>query len=209
MPHTLDYYNRNSRRMAEQYESVDFSGALEAVFAALPSGARVLELGCGSGRDAAALVSRGFEVTAMDGSAEMLREAVRRHPELAGGTVEHVLPGELPFETASFDAVLSMAVIMHLHESELPTLFHTVHRVLRPGGLFAYSVNTERAGRDEHGTDERGRHFTCLSASQWERYHTNAGFITEWCRESDDVTGRPGVRWVTLVCRRGAYGESA
>jgi SAM-dependent methyltransferase len=201
MGSTLEYYDRHAERIAAHYEEVDFSATLEPVIAALPAGARVLELGCGSGRDAAALLARGFDVTATDGSAEILAEAARHHPELSHRLIHHALPGELPFEAGSFEAVLSMAVLMHLEAAELKSAYSAVHRVLRPGGLFAYSVNTERAGLDARGRDERGRHFTCLSPAEWERLHEAAGFQTEWKKESDDVTGRAGIRWVTFLCR--------
>ena len=201
MPGTLDYYNRDAGRIAANYEAVDFSAVIERVGDSIEPGSRVLEIGCGSGRDAAVLLSKGFDVTALDGSREMLRQALRLHPELEGRDVCHALPDELPFADREFGAVLAMAVLMHVPQSELPTVFASIARVLAPGGTFAYSVNTERPGLDEHRKDPRGRHFTCLTAGGWEDLHLNAGFRTEYSQEDDDITRRTGVRWVTFICR--------
>jgi SAM-dependent methyltransferase len=132
----------------------------------------------------------------------MLAEAERHHPELCGRTIHHRLPDPLPFEDASFDIVTSMAVIMHLDRPELPKVFSEVARILRGGGVFGYSVNTERAGLDDQGTDPRGRHFTCLSAREWETLHAAAGLSTVEYWETEDITGRSGIRWVTFVCRK-------
>jgi hypothetical protein len=95
-----------------------------------------------------------------------------------------------------------MAVIMHLDRPELPKVFSEVARILRGGRVFGYSVNTERAGLDDQGTDPRGRHFTCLSAREWETLHAAAGLSTVEYWETEDITGRSGIRWVTFVCRK-------
>ena len=50
----------------------------------LPAGGCLLEIGCGSGRDSAFLLAKGFDMTAIDASAEMLGEAKIHPPQLAG-----------------------------------------------------------------------------------------------------------------------------
>ena len=82
-------------------------------------------------------------------------------------------------------------------------VFAEIVRVARAGGLVAYSVNTERAGLDENGDDQKGRHFTSHSAAAWEQIHRHAGLWTVDSWENDDITGRPGIRWATFVCRKG------
>jgi SAM-dependent methyltransferase len=202
MAGTVNYYENNAERIAANYEAVDFSSVLEPVVRELPQGASVIDLGCGSGRDAAKLLSRGFEVTVTDASRAMLEEAVRHHPELSGRTVLHALPAELPFPAASFGAALAMAVLMHIASADLPAAFAAVSKVVRAGGLFAYSVNTEREGLNASGNDARGRHFTPLPRAEWEGLHREAVFETLQAWESEDITGRKGIRWVTFICRR-------
>lgn len=200
---TTVFYDQNAATVARNYEAVDFRLVVTKILDHASAGSRLLELGCGSGRDAAFYLERGFEVTAIDGSNAMLREAATYHPELSDRLVHHVLPEELPFTDASFNIVTSMAVIMHLPEPVLPRLFKEISRVTRSGGVVAYSVNTERFGLDGDGNDEKGRHFTCLSSDEWETLHVEAGLSTLESWESDDITGRSGIRWVTFVCRKG------
>lgn len=199
---TLRYYESNAADVAASYEQVDFSRVVDSFTAHLPPGARLLDLGCGSGRDSARLLRSGYNVTAVDGSAAMLARALALHPELAGRTVHAVLPGVLPFEADSFDGAMSWAVIMHLREEALPDLFAELARVTTRGGLLAYSVNTARAGLDADLTDERGRHFTCLAMRSWEALHEGSGFRTMEREETEDIVGRSGIRWATFFARR-------
>jgi len=200
---TLRFYDSHAQETTASYEKVEFSRRVDRFAQALGPSGRVLDLGCGSGRDAARLLSGGYDVVAADGSEAMLAQATALHPELAGRTARVVLPGPLPFDRDAFDGVTSWAVIMHVAASELPHVFAELARVVRPGGILGYSVNTERAGLEAEGTDERGRHFTCLAAEAWERLHEEAGFSTMDCEETDDIVGRAGIRWVTFLARRG------
>lgn len=202
MSRTLDFYNLNADRMTAAYETVSFSRLVMRFAEGLAPGTRVLDLGCGSGRDAAMLLAAGLDVTATDGSSEMLYHALRLHPELQGRAYHVLLPGTLPFADRSFQGVACWAVIMHLQRYELPLVFSEIARVLDSGGVLAYSVNTQRNGLDDSGTDEAGRHFTCMRPDEWEALHREAGLLTEHVEETDDIAHREGIRWATFFARR-------
>ena len=199
---TLSFYEANAAEAVADYEAVDFSSVLQPVLEHLSAGARVLEIGCGSGRDAAALLARGCDVTATDASDAMLTQAAARHPELQDRLLRYAVPGPLPFASHSFDAVIAMALIMHLAFEDIGKAFGEIVRVLKPHGIFAYSVNTERVGLDERGYDDRGRYFTCLSTADWEQLHTEAGFETVSLSKERDLIERTGVSWVSFIARR-------
>jgi len=103
--------------------------------AAVRAGTRVLDVACGPGFVAAAAAARGADVTGLDFSATMLAEARRRHPAIAfrDGDAE-----SLPFDAASFDAVVMNFGLLHLARPD--TAIAEAHRVLRPSGRYALTV---------------------------------------------------------------------
>ena len=69
---TLRYYDSNAQSFVAGTIDVDMSSIQDAFLSLLHSGARILDLGCGTGRDSRYFLSRGFAVTACDGSARIL-----------------------------------------------------------------------------------------------------------------------------------------
>jgi ubiquinone/menaquinone biosynthesis C-methylase UbiE len=94
------------------------------------SGARLLDLGCGTGHQMAELRGRGFEVTGVDGSAEMLDHARANNPdaEIHQADVSH-----LPLADGNFDYILCIEVLRYLKTPE--RCIAEMARVLRPGGV--------------------------------------------------------------------------
>ncbi|MGY1401314.1 class I SAM-dependent methyltransferase [Streptomyces sp. SS10] len=110
------------------------------------AGARdVLELGAGHGRDALYLAREGFSVQATDFSAtslEQLREAARAQGvDDRVATAVHDVRDPLPLRDGSVDAVFAhMLLCMALSTKEIHGLVGEIRRVLRPGGVFVYTV---------------------------------------------------------------------
>ena len=112
-------------------------------FSQIPSAASILDLCCGSGHVTKELVARGYEVTGVDASANLIEQARRDLP----GADFHVQDAqELHLETR-FDAVLStFDSLNHILTLEgLRSVFERVHAVLRPSGLFVFDMNLEEA----------------------------------------------------------------
>jgi SAM-dependent methyltransferase len=105
-------------------------------------GKRVLDVGCGTGKSFMPMIERGYEVTACDLSPAM----VERARELAAGTGAEVVVADardLPV-LGRFDLVTSIddALNYLLSDEELELAFEGVARNLRPGGIFAFDLNT-------------------------------------------------------------------
>ena len=115
---TLDYYATNALAVANRYEQVP-SALADQFDLAFTSGCKVLDIGCGSGRDLAVLVRKGFDAYGIDPTSEFVDIAQKNHPELIGRVKIGQLP-ELgtPFG-GEFDGLLSSAVLMHLDVNEL------------------------------------------------------------------------------------------
>lgn len=128
--------------IAEWYQSerhAEIGVAEVAEFAAsLPSGARVLDIGCGNGIPITrALLGATHRVFGIDASREMLarfRVNCSSAPAVRG-RVE-----SLPFVDASFDAAVAWGVIFHLSQPDEAHALASVSRVLRPGGAFLFTA---------------------------------------------------------------------
>ena len=115
---TLDYYMAHAREVAQRYEASRSSLAARFSSAFAPGG-RILDIGCGSGRDLAELGHQGFQPFGIDGTSEFVELAQEYHPELRGRILHGLLPDfPVPFG-GEFDGVLCCAVLMHIDSTEL------------------------------------------------------------------------------------------
>ncbi|QKW05892.1 class I SAM-dependent methyltransferase [Streptomyces sp. NA04227] len=118
----------------------------DIIAAAVPSGARLLELGCGVGRMTHPLVERGFTVTAVDESSEMLARV--DGARTVCGPIEGLELGE------TFDVVLLASFLVHTGDERVRQgLLRTCRRHLGPGGV----VLIQREGEDYHSRVPRER----------------------------------------------------
>jgi len=199
---TLAYYDGNAVEVAKRYESVDASRIHSNLLDAFPPGSRILEVGCGSGRDAAFLLSRGYEIVATDASPSMIAEAVRLHPELEGRLIWHGLPGPLPFNDGSFDGAFTMALLMHLSREAIALSFREVARVIRPGGRLLFSIPDHRKDTIESERDPDGRLFTTLAPDDWSILARGNGFQPISSIVDQDGLNRSGYSWHTFILSR-------
>ncbi len=127
---------------------------LAGFLARLAPGARILELGCGGGRDAAAMIAQGFDVDPTDAVPAMAAEAEAR----IGRPVRILRFAELEAE-ARYDAVWAHASLLHVPWPALPGVLARIHRALRPGGLHFANY---KAGEGE-ARDGLGRYYSYAS----------------------------------------------
>ncbi len=151
------------RAHPNMYGSAPSAPAVHAAQVFKAAGAElVVELAAGHGRDALYFAQRGFKVLATDFSAvavEQIRRAAQAQGVAAQVSAEvHDLREPLPLEDATVDAVFAhMALCMALSTKEIHALVDEVRRVLRPGGIFIYTVrhtgDAHYGTGDPHGDD--------------------------------------------------------
>ena len=95
MKKTLTYYKNNAKSLSQRYESANIAIIHSLLLSTFTSKAHILEIGCGSGRDASFMYQNGYDILALDGSVEMIAEAKRCHPELLGRTKVVRIPDQL------------------------------------------------------------------------------------------------------------------
>ena len=149
----------------------------------LPSEPRILDLGCGDGRDAAYLTDRGADTIGMDLSKEMVKLARKKFPELEFIRMDM---RELGLNKDHFDCVWASASVIHIPGEQLRELEREIIRVLKPGGIFAFSYKVGQGEGFEYGESmkDKKRYFV---------YHTEKSIRNGFDElEIIDVVEYPG-----------------
>lgn len=195
---TLDFYQTRSTEWASSLPH-RWGPELDAFLDRLEPGARILELGCGDGRDAERMIARGFEVHPSDGSPEMARLASER----LGRRVPVMRFDELD-ASGEYDAVWCHASLLHAKRAELPGILRRIHRALRPGGWHFANFKGDSQGDDEGHRDEYGRYYNYMSEAALEAVYTAAGPWRELEIEPfvSGTFGGGAIPWVRVLARR-------
>ncbi len=157
---TLQYYNDNASAFSEGTVDVAFSELQERFLSYLKPGTRILDLGCGSGRDSKAFLAKGFQVVAVDGSEELCRLASAHiGQEVICATFQDYEPDGL------FDGIWACASLLHLKYDEIAPVIARMAAHLAPGGCFYASFKYGdfkglRNGR--YFTDMTEERFACI-----------------------------------------------
>src|SRR5262245_44821759 len=106
---TVVYYDAHAAEYARDTLGVQVAPLYEPFLTLVPPGGHVLDVGCGSGRDALAFLGRGFRVTAIDASGEMARLASVQ----TGQAVAVLRVQELSYEE-EFDGIWACASLLHV-----------------------------------------------------------------------------------------------
>jgi SAM-dependent methyltransferase len=139
----VEFWDRFFRQRRESGDDLDWEGLWTAPFLAplREAGARsILELGCGTGNDAARMADEGYSVTAIDLSSEAVGQAGARFGEMVSFMVADMTQ-RLPFPDGAFDAVMSNVAMHMFPDGVTRAVFAEVGRLVRAGGLFVFHVN--------------------------------------------------------------------
>jgi SAM-dependent methyltransferase len=191
---SIDYYNKYATVYFESTVNVDISDVRKQFEELLPEGGAVLDLGCGSGRDSLAFYEDEFDVTPLDGSAEMCALA-EIHTDLE---VLHMTFDELDFDEV-FDGVWACASLLHVPEEDMPDILKKIGQALKPGGIFFVSVKEG----DFEGS-RNGRYFVDYSKNKLSELIEDTGvFEVKKVWRTDDVQGTMGdSKWLNLIAKK-------
>ena len=149
MTDRIKWYDDHARELSCLYEGVEAANLHAWLISALPEAPTIaLDVGCGSGRDADWLASRGIEVVAVDPSQQMLAEAQRLHASPTIRWIKDSLPSlDRVFRLGlSFDLILLSAVWMHVPPAERARSFRKLVTLMTPGGCLAVTLRHGPSG---------------------------------------------------------------
>ena len=190
----IPHYEEHAARLVEQYESRSFPEIHEGLLDMLPPpGATVLDVGAGSGRDAAWLAAHGYDVVAVEPSAAMLAHARKLHASSRIHWVSDSLPDLANVRRLglSFDFILLSAVWMHIPPAARQRSLRKLATLLAPKGRIAISL---RLGPPD---TERAMHE--VSLPELSNLAQQFGLRIVRTNDSQDKLGRSEVAWTNVV----------
>ena len=192
---TLDYYNKNSEEYFNSTLNVDMTNTYKEFLKLVPEGGKILDLGCGSGRDSMNFMKLGYEVIAVDGAKKLAKRAsVLLGKEVIVSTFEELELKE------KFHGIWACASLLHIKREDLKTVLNNLYNNLDDNGVFYMSF---KYGEKEY-VDDKNRYFNCFTdesiisfINENTKYNILGLYITE------DKLGRVNeIKWLNVICKR-------
>lgn len=208
---TIEWYNQNAAKYADasiQSSSVHDREQFENFISKLQQNAKVLDAGCGSGRDSNRFFQNGFEVTGIDLSHGLINEAKKRFQKIT--FIEGNLLA-LPFEKNSFDGIWSHASLLHLEKVEdVQKALQEFHRVLKKSGVLHVLVKAQK-GKEKTAVvsdslSGHDRFFQYFTVEEIKNLLETSGFGVEQIHQYNEADRNPGgrseVEWIISLSRK-------
>jgi SAM-dependent methyltransferase len=196
VPVSVAWYNRNAGTAAATYEALDPASVhawIDGLLPAAPS--LILDVGAGTGRDAAWLAQLGHDVVAVEPSAAMRAEGDRLHPESGLRWLADSLPALSLTQRLglAYDVILLSGVWQHVAPDDRRRSMRKLLGLLKPGGVLILTLR--------HGPAPAERAMHTVSAEDVEGLARGYGAIVARIVESPDVAGRPEISWTGMALR--------
>jgi SAM-dependent methyltransferase len=189
-------YGETADVLVKQYEGLAFADVHRDTLPLMPTTpGRVLDVGAGTGRDAAALAALGHKVVAVEPTEELRAHGQRLHPSLSIEWIDDFLPdlNKVRALGRRFDLVLLTAVWMHLDADQRTRAMGRVAPLLAPGGLMTMLLR--------HGPVPAGRRMFDVSAAETRDLAGRHGLLAIHDSERPALLGGSAVWWSVLAFR--------
>ena len=145
MNQTIDYYNNNSEKFYKNTVDIDLSELYSKFLNYIPDNGTILDLGCGSGRDSLYFLEKGYLVTSVDASEEM----VRLSSTLTGQKTHHLKIQDIEFKN-KFNGIWACASLLHINESLTKDVLSKLGEALKVDGFlyasYKYGYGMQKKG---------------------------------------------------------------
>ena len=188
---TVTYYDEHAMQYFERTSKVAFDALYEEFIRYVPEGGRIMDLGCGSGRDVKWFRDHGYEACGLDASERLVRIARDKMDiPVEVGSIEDWIVDE------PFDGIWCCASLMHLDDICFERFLSNLKYNLRSGGALFISVKEGI----ETGFDESGRYFRDFNEESLRAlFSKDRGLKIEKIWYTDDKMQRTSFRWLNAV----------
>lgn len=192
---TLNYYNENAKEYFETTKNLKTTEIYKEFLSMVKPSGKVLDLGCGSGRDSLYFKNAGFDVTSVDGSIELAKEAEKLiNQEVIVSKFEDFKSEE------RFDGIWACASLLHVRRENIEEVLRNLADNLNKGSVFYLSF---KYGDDEY-IDERGRYFNCYKEEGFEKMVSSIKEykVKSMYKTGDSLGGRANLTWLNIILER-------
>ena len=193
MNDTKQYYQDNAQVFFDSTVNADMSAHYEHFLKYVPEHGRILDFGCGSGRDTKAFLQRGYLVDAIDGSSEMCRLA----SELCNIQVKCMDFTELN-DVNKYDAIWACASLLHVAKKQLPAVLIKMRDALVIAGVMYISFKY-----GDYEGERNGRFFFDVTPEVFNDLVSKVSGIKvleEWFTE--DVRVENSTKWYNIILKK-------
>jgi 2-polyprenyl-3-methyl-5-hydroxy-6-metoxy-1,4-benzoquinol methylase len=190
-------YAEEAPELLKRYESISFADTHHSVMHLIPTEpCRVLDIGAGTGRDAAGFAAMGHRVVAAEPTEEMRCGAMALHPSPLIEWLDDSLPdlASLRARGEQFDVVMLTAVWMHLDEQQRRRAIGNVAALVGGGGVMIMTLR--------HGPVPPGRRMFEVSAEETISLAAPLDLCCVLNRPAESSSRQPGVSWTRLAFRK-------
>ena len=194
MTNTIDYYNNNAKAFNDSTVGVDFYEMQDKFLGNISGGKKILDFGCGSGRDTKYFLSKGYDVDATDGSIKMCRLA----SELTGIEVKQMMFDELS-AVDKYDGIWACSSILHLNKADLKDVMIKMVAAVKDTGIIYTSFKY-----GDFSGERSGRFFTDFTAESFRKFIKDIPILEireEWIT-GDVRPGRGNEKWLNLIIQK-------
>ncbi len=190
---TIEYYNTNAEDFIKGTIHADMSDNRGRFLKHVVPGGKILDAGCGSGRDSLAFIKAGYLVDAFDASEEICRIT----SETLGIPVECKRFEELS-GSEQYDGIWACASLLHVRKEDLSDVMGRLHRLLKPKGVLYASF---KEGITERVKD--GRFFHDMTENSCLELFKSTGFdVIEVFRNHDVRENHTEEIWVNTIGKK-------
>lgn len=190
---TNDYYRDNSHEFFESTVDADVHPLYEHFCKYICPGGKILDFGCGSGRDVKAFLDMGYDSVGVDGSSEMCALA----SSFAGTIIKHMDFADLDSHN-EYDGIWACASLLHVESLKLPSIIVKMRDALKVSGVMYMSFKYG----DYEGLRD-GRYFTDMNEERFSiiiKDIDGVELVEKWY--SEDVRRDRNVQWFNAILRK-------
>ena len=189
-------YNAEAPTLVRDYEDLPFKQVHAPILDLLPDpGAHILDMGAGSGRDAAWFAANGYNVVAAEPATEMRHLGKALHPSPNIRWLDDALPAaeKVLRSKLTFDLIWLSAVWMHVPPGARARAFRKLVSVMSPGGSMMLTLR--------QGPPPADRPMEPATAADVEVLARRHGLQTVRSERISDFLGRDGIAWEVIWLR--------